>query len=86
MDLLRCINRDEADYMMKEVHNGVCKPYLNGRLLAKKIMRTGYFWLTIEHDCVDFIKKCAKCQIYADVIHALSTELHSMTARWPYSM
>nr|XP_027095953.1 uncharacterized protein LOC113715852 [Coffea arabica] len=43
LGLLRCINEEEADYMMKEVHSGVCGPHMNGHLLTKKIMRTGYF-------------------------------------------
>ncbi|XP_071940161.1 uncharacterized protein [Coffea arabica] len=43
MGLLRCINEEESDYMMKEVHSGVCGPHMNGHLLTKKIMRTGYF-------------------------------------------
>ncbi|XP_027169433.1 uncharacterized protein LOC113769160 [Coffea eugenioides] len=41
LGLLRCINEEEADYMIKEVHSGVCGPHMNGHLLAKKIMRTG---------------------------------------------
>nr|XP_027093634.1 uncharacterized protein LOC113714034 [Coffea arabica] len=72
--------------MMKEVHSGVCGPHMNGHLLAKKIMRTGYFWLTMEHDCVDFVRKCVKCQMHGDVIRAPPTELHSMTAPWPCSI
>ena len=43
LGLLRCIDREEADYMMEEVHSGVCGPHMNGHLLAKNIMRTGYF-------------------------------------------
>nr|XP_027067607.1 uncharacterized protein LOC113693243 [Coffea arabica] len=41
LGFLRCINEEEADYMIKEVHSGVCGPHMNGHLLAKKIMRTG---------------------------------------------
>ncbi|XP_071918759.1 uncharacterized protein [Coffea arabica] len=44
LNLLRCIDEDEAQYMMKEVHSGVCGPHMNGHLLAKKIMRTGAPW------------------------------------------
>ncbi|XP_071918808.1 uncharacterized protein [Coffea arabica] len=40
LGLLRGINEEEADYMMKEVHSGVCGSHMNGHLLAKKIMRT----------------------------------------------
>ncbi|XP_071912218.1 uncharacterized protein [Coffea arabica] len=43
LGLLRCIDREESEYMMKEVHSGVCGPHMNGHLLAKKTMRTGYF-------------------------------------------
>ncbi|XP_027166374.1 uncharacterized protein LOC113766376 [Coffea eugenioides] len=71
---------------MKEVHSGVCGSHMNEHLLAKKFMRTGYFWLTMEHDCVEFVRKYIKCQIHANIIHALPSELHSMTALWPYSM
>ncbi|XP_027168835.1 LOW QUALITY PROTEIN: uncharacterized protein LOC113768604 [Coffea eugenioides] len=44
LNLLRCIDEDEAQYMMKEVHSGVCGPHMNGHLLAKKIMRTVAPW------------------------------------------
>ncbi|XP_071929677.1 uncharacterized protein [Coffea arabica] len=50
LGLLKCINEEEGGYMMKEVHSGVCGSHMNGHLLAKKIIRTGYFWLTMEHD------------------------------------
>ncbi|XP_027177879.1 uncharacterized protein K02A2.6-like [Coffea eugenioides] len=71
---------------MKEVHSGICGSHMNGHLLAKKIMRTGYFWLTMEHDCVDFVRKYVKCQVLGNVIHAPPTELHSMTVPWPCSI
>ncbi|XP_027096026.2 uncharacterized protein [Coffea arabica] len=86
LNLLRCIDEDEAQYMMKEMHSGVCGPHMNGHLLAKKIMRTGYFWLTMERDCIDFVQTCIKCQVHGDVIRAPPTELHSMIAPWPCSM
>nr|XP_027102442.1 uncharacterized protein LOC113723653 [Coffea arabica] len=85
LGLLRYINEEETDYMMNKVHSGVCGPHMNGHLLGKKIMRTRYFWLTKEHDCVNFVRKCVKCQMHGDVIRAPPTELHSMTAPWPYS-
>ncbi|XP_071927644.1 uncharacterized protein [Coffea arabica] len=43
LGLLRCINEEKANYMMKELHNGVYGPHINGHLLAKKIMRIGYY-------------------------------------------
>ena len=49
--LLLCLDRASADRVMREVHAGVCGPHMEGHMLARKIMRTCYFWMTIEMDC-----------------------------------
>ena len=41
--LLLFLDRDSADWAMREVHAGVCGPHMGGYMLARKIMRTGYF-------------------------------------------
>ena len=38
---LHCLKKDEAEKVMEEVHQGICSPYMNGRMLAKKILRKG---------------------------------------------
>ena len=59
--LLRCVDKNEAQKLMEAIHEGVCGPHMNETMLAKKIARQGYFWLTMETDCVKFIKKCHNC-------------------------
>ena len=49
--LLLYLDRDSTDRMMREVHVGVCGPHIGGHMLARKIMRMGYFWLTMEINC-----------------------------------
>ena len=49
---------------MEEIHQGICGPYMNGRMLAMKILRIGYYWNTMETDCVDFVKSCHDCQTH----------------------
>ncbi|RVW95545.1 hypothetical protein CK203_039059, partial [Vitis vinifera] len=66
--LLLCLDRASADRVMREVHAGVCGPHMGGHMLARKIMRTGYFWLTME------------CQIHGDLIHVPPSELHALTS------
>ena len=66
--LLLCLDRASADRMMREVHARVCGPHMGGHMLARKIMRTGYFWLTME------------CQIHGDLIHVPPSELHALTS------
>ena len=43
LNLLRCIDEEKANYMMKEVHSSVYGSHINGYLLDKKIMRMGFF-------------------------------------------
>ena len=40
---------------MRKVHVRVCGLHMGGHMLAKKIMRIGYFWLTMETDCCQFV-------------------------------
>ena len=43
LTLLRCVDAKEGEQIMKEIHEGECGPHINGHLLARKIMRLGYY-------------------------------------------
>ncbi|KAL6327390.1 hypothetical protein AAG906_019703 [Vitis piasezkii] len=75
-----------ADQVMREVHAGVCGPHMRGHMLAHKIMRTSYFWLTMETYCYQFVQRCPECQIHGDLIHVPPSELHALTSPWPFSV
>ena len=49
--LLLCLDCASADRVMREVYVGVCGPHMGGHMLTRKIMKTGYFWLTMETNC-----------------------------------
>ncbi|PKI61125.1 hypothetical protein CRG98_018445 [Punica granatum] len=53
--LLWCVDENVAQCLMEEVHEGSCGPYMNGLMLAKKLMRLGYFWFTMETDYVKHV-------------------------------
>lgn len=40
---LLCLKKEEAERVMEEVHQRICGPHMNGRMLAKKILRMGYY-------------------------------------------
>lgn len=65
--LLLCVAEGQARKLMEEVHGGTCGPHMNGRMLVKKIMRMGYYWSTMESDCISFARKLEKCQTHADM-------------------
>ncbi|KAL0540988.1 hypothetical protein IC582_021015 [Cucumis melo] len=85
MTLLRCVDALEAEKILEEIH-GVCGTHANGHRMARQFLRAGYFWLTMESDCIKYVRRCHKCQIYADKAHAPASPLHMLTASWPFSM
>ena len=42
--------------------------------------------MTLENNCINYARKCHKCQIYADKIHVPPSPLHVMVLPWPFSM
>ena len=48
--LLRCIDAPEANHLMEEMYEDLFRTHASGPLLTKKIMRVGYYWLTMESD------------------------------------
>ena len=47
MPYLKCINEEEAKYILKEIHEGICGDHAGLRSLVSKVIRIGYFWPTL---------------------------------------
>ena len=71
---------------MREVHVEVYGPHMGGHMLASKIIRTGFVWLTMETDCCQFVQRCTECQMHGDLIHVPPSELHALTSLWSFSI
>ena len=44
---LRCLGNEEADYVMREVHEGICGNHSRSRSLIHKLVQAGYYWPTM---------------------------------------
>jgi len=86
MVLLICVDKHEADLLIKEIHEGSFSTHANGHAMARKTLRAGYYWLTMESDCFSYARKCHKCQIYVDKVHVPPTPLNGMASPWLFSM
>ena len=58
---LRCLIPKEVDYVMQEVHEGVCGNHLGSRSLVYKLIWAGYYWPTMQKDARAYVKACDKC-------------------------
>ena len=59
--ILKCIAGKDADYVLREVHEGVCGNHIGARALAGKVLRQGYYRPTILRDATDLVRECKIC-------------------------
>ena len=64
---LKCVEEEEAKYILEKVHKGICGNHIGAKSLVRKIMRMSYFWPTMQQDAANFVKKCDNCQRYGNV-------------------
>ena len=61
LPLLKCLRPSEADFALREVHEGVCGSHLGARSLSHKLLRQGYYWPIMYHDSVEYVRRCDRC-------------------------
>jgi len=57
--LLKCVTNHQAQYIMEELHTGICGLHSGSRIMAARVLRAGYYWPTIKEDCEKYVRKCA---------------------------
>jgi len=67
--LLKCLTTEQAQYVMRELHEGICGYNSSARTMTNKILKAGYFWPTMEEDCHTFVKIGIPCQKHGNLIH-----------------
>jgi len=83
--LLKCVTVEQAQYIIKELHEGICGYHSGARTMATRVLRAGYFWPTIEADCQDHVRKCKPCQKHGNLIHQKQEQLHHILSPWPFA-
>ncbi|XP_074352271.1 uncharacterized protein LOC141691431 [Apium graveolens] len=84
--LLRCVDEEEGNYILREVHEGICGNHSWGSSLAMKVLRQGYYWPTMKEDAINFVRACDRCQRFANYSSVLATLLTPMVSPWPFPM
>ena len=78
------MGKEDANYMLREVHEGICGNHIGARSLAAKTLRQGYYWPTILKDVTELVKKCKICQEHDQIPRLSSEPLTSITSPWPF--
>ena len=82
---LKCLVLDEANYVLREVHEGAYGNHSGARSLIHKVVRAGYYWPTVKADAKAYVKVCDQCQRFINVPRQPSEYLTLMMAPWPFT-
>ena len=80
---LKCLTPEQSQYMLAELHEGICGNHPGGRTLADKAHTQGYYWPTMRVDAANYTKECDRCQRLAPVLKSLVQDLISIASPWP---
>ena len=81
---LKCIAGEDIEYVLREVHEGICGNHIGARTLAGKFLRQGYYWPTMLKDATSLVKRCRICQEHAKISRLPAKPLTSIISPWPF--
>ena len=81
---LKCLTPKQVQYVLAELHEGICGNHPGGRTLAHRAHTQGYYWPTMKSDVADYIKKCDPCQRMSPILKSVQ-DLVSISSPWPFA-
>ncbi|GKB55626.1 reverse transcriptase domain-containing protein [Tanacetum coccineum] len=64
---LRCVGPLQANYVLREIHEGSCSMHAGPRSVVPKVLRSEYYWPTMHTDARKLIRECNSCQVHCHV-------------------
>ncbi|GJX16724.1 reverse transcriptase domain-containing protein [Tanacetum coccineum] len=81
----RAIKRpSQANYVLREIHEGSCSMHAGTRFVVAKALRIGYYWPTMHKDARALIKACRECQVHKPVPRNPQEKLNPITSPCPF--
>ncbi|GJU59699.1 reverse transcriptase domain-containing protein [Tanacetum coccineum] len=74
----------QANYVLREIHEGSCSMHAGTRSVMAKALRIGYYWPTMHEDARTLIRACHDCQVHKPVPRNPQQKLSPITSPWPF--
>ncbi|GJR61374.1 reverse transcriptase domain-containing protein [Tanacetum coccineum] len=81
---LRCVGPLQANYVLREIHDGSCSMHAGTRSVVAKAIRTGYYWPTMHADARKMIRECRDCHIHRPMPRNMQQKLTPIMSPWPF--
>ena len=67
---LKCLTTEQGQYVLAELHEGICGNHPGDITLAHRAHTQGYYWPTMRSNAADYVRKCDQCQRLAPVLRS----------------
>ncbi|GJT74866.1 reverse transcriptase domain-containing protein [Tanacetum coccineum] len=81
---LRCVGPLQANYVVREIHEGSCSMHAETRSVVAKAIRTGYYWPTMHADARKMIREFQDCKVHRPVPRNPQQKLTPIMSPWPF--
>jgi hypothetical protein len=82
--LMCCLEKDEVEKVLLELHSGEAGGHFGGDTTAHKVLRVGYYWPTLFKDVHALCRKCVICQKASGRIQKLVFPLQPVSVDSPF--
>ena len=82
---LTCLTPKQGQYVLAELHEGICRNHPRGRTLAHRAHTQGYYWPTMKSDVADYVKKYDPCQCMFPILKSTVQDLVSISSSWSFA-
>ena len=65
----KCVFLEEGNYVLREIHEGICGAHEAQNTLIQKALLQGYYWPNMSRDAFQLVQRCTKCQQFARFTH-----------------
>ncbi|GJW55247.1 reverse transcriptase domain-containing protein [Tanacetum coccineum] len=81
---LRCVGPLQANYVLREIHDGSCSIHAGTRSVVAKALRISYYRPTMHGDAIKLIHTCQDCQVHKPIPRNPQQKLSPITSPWPF--
>ncbi|GJT33445.1 reverse transcriptase domain-containing protein [Tanacetum coccineum] len=81
---LRCVGPLQANYVLREIHEGSCSMHSGPRSVVAKAIWTRYYWPIMHTDARKLIRECNDCQVHHPIPRNPQQNLTPITSLWPF--
>ena len=82
---LLCVHPELTKSLLEELHEGICGNHTGGRSLAHRAITQSYWWLNMQREALEYVRKCDQCQRFAPSIYQLEGILNPLSSSWLFA-